>query len=102
MTLKPPYYAVIFTSTRTDGDYGYSEMSQQMEDLAKQQKGFLGLESARDEIGITVSYWKSLADITLWKQNTDHLLAQQKGIKYWYSHYKVRICLVEHEYDFNK
>lgn len=102
MKTKPPYYAVIFTSTRTDGDNGYAEMAQQMEVLAKQQKGFLGLESAREEIGITVSYWESLEAITNWKQNTDHLIAQEKGIKDWYKEYKVRICLVEREYDSKK
>lgn len=102
MKTKPPYYAVIFTSTRTDGDNGYAEMAQQMEVLAKQQKGFLGLESSREEIGITVSYWESLEAITNWKQNTDHLIAQEKGIKDWYKEYKVRICLVEREYDSKK
>ncbi|MFK7811699.1 MAG: antibiotic biosynthesis monooxygenase [Maribacter sp.] len=97
-----PYYAVIFTSTRTDGDNGYSEMAQQMEDLAKKQPGYIGIESARDEVGITVSYWDSLQAIAEWKANTDHLFAQQKGIKDWYAWYKVRICLVEREYDFSK
>lgn len=102
MTIKTPYYAVIFTSIRTDGDQGYSIMAQQMENLAQQQKGFLGVESAREEVGITVSYWESLSAIAAWKQNAEHLVAQQKGIKDWYSNYKVRICLVEREYNFNK
>jgi len=95
-----PYYAVIFTSTRTEDDKGYAKMAKQMEDLAKEQEGYLGIESAREEIGITVSYWKSLEAIANWKTNTDHLFAQQKGIKDWYSWYKVRICMVEREYDF--
>jgi len=102
MKSKIPYYAVIFTSTRTEGDNGYIEMAQKMEDLAKKQAGYLGIESARDEVGITVSYWESLDAIANWKANTDHLFAQQKGIKDWYSWYKVRICLVEREYDFQK
>lgn len=102
MVTKPPYYAVIFTSIRTDADHGYAEMAQQMENLAQQQEGFLGLESAREAIGITVSYWESLDAIAQWKQNTDHLIAKQKGIKEWYKNYKVRICFVEREYDFNK
>ena len=102
MQNNKPYYAVIFTSTRTEGDNGYSDMAQQMEDLAKQQPGYLGIESARDEVGITVSYWESLKAISNWKANTDHLFAQQKGIKDWYTWYKVRICLVEREYDFSK
>jgi len=73
-----------------------------MEDLASKQPGYLGIESARSDIGITISYWKSLEAIANWKANTDHLFAQQKGIKDWYSCYKVKICLVEREYDFNR
>lgn len=94
-----PYYAVIFTSTRTKGDNGYTEMASKMEELAKQQPGYLGIESARDEIGITVSYWESLEAIANWKANTDHVMAQKKGMKDWYMWYKVRICLVEREYE---
>lgn len=94
------YYAVIFTATRTQGDNGYKVMSQQMVDLAQQQPGFIALESAREEIGITVSYWENLESIAQWKKNTDHLFAQKKGRSDWYSWYKVRICKVEREYEF--
>ncbi|EDP96920.1 antibiotic biosynthesis monooxygenase [Kordia algicida OT-1] len=97
-----PYYAVIFTSIQTETTEGYAEMSQQMEDLAKVQKGFLGIDSARNTIGITVSYWETLEAIQQWKQHTDHLIAQQKGIKNWYAYYNVKICKVEREYDFSK
>ena len=97
-----PYYAVIFTSARTTGDKGYKKMSDLMLDLAEKQPGFLSVESAREEIGITVSYWKDLKSIANWKTQTDHLMAQERGIKEWYSWYKVRICRIEREYDFNK
>lgn len=100
--MKKPYYAVIFTNTRTEENDGYSEMAQRMEDLARQQSGFVDFESAREKIGISVSYWESLEDIANWKANTDHLFAQQKGISDWYKWYKVRICLVEREYEFSK
>ncbi|NHF58843.1 antibiotic biosynthesis monooxygenase [Flavobacteriaceae bacterium TP-CH-4] len=102
MKKNKPYYAVIFTSTRTNVDNGYAEMAEAMETLAKQQPGFLGVESARSAVGITVSYWESLEAISRWKAHTDHVFAQQQGIKDWYSWYKVRICLVEREYDFKK
>ena len=102
MKVKPPYYAVIFSSARTEEDEGYAEMAGQMEDLAKKQPGFLGVESARQEIGITVSYWQSLEAIAHWKSNTDHIFAQKKGIKDWYTWYKVRVCLVQREYEFEK
>jgi heme-degrading monooxygenase HmoA len=96
-----PYYAVIFTSTQNQNIEGYTEMANNMENLAKQQAGYLGMESARNAIGITVSYWESLEAIKNWKQQTDHLIAQQKGRQDWYSWYNVKICKVEHEYDFN-
>ncbi|BFP41408.1 antibiotic biosynthesis monooxygenase [Flavobacteriaceae bacterium GF1] len=100
MELQQPYYAVIFTNTRTDGDFGYAEMAEQMERLAKQQKGYLGFESARSNLGIAVSYWESLEAIADWKANLEHLYAQKKGKSDWYSWYKVRICRVEREYEF--
>lgn len=92
------YYAVIFTSIRNEGDDGYAEMAERMEALAKTQEGFLGVESARNEIGITVSYWTSLEAIKNWKAHSEHLIAQQYGKQKWYSFYKVRICKVEREY----
>ena len=101
-TPKPPYYAVIFTSTRTEGDNGYAEMGEKMFELAKQQPGYLGYESARDGLGITVSYWESLEAIKNWKNVAEHLKAQSKGIKQWYKAYKTRICLVERDYGFEK
>ena len=102
MHLDTPYYAVIFTSTRTAGDKGYAAMAQEMEELAKKQPGYLGFESARENIGISISYWKNLQAISDWKKQTEHLLAQRKGISDWYSWYKVRVCLVEREYDFTR
>jgi len=98
LTPAPPYYAVIFTSTRTEGDNGYVGMAIAMEELAKQQDGYLGIESARNELGITVSYWESLEAIKNWKQNLDHLAAQKLGKEKWYEHYKVRVCRVERDY----
>lgn len=98
--MKPPYYAVIFTNTLISPNEEYAAMALAMEELAKEQPGYLGFESARDEIGISVSYWESLDAIAKWKANTQHKIAQDLGIKNWYSWYKVRICLVEREYDF--
>ena len=102
VSMKTPYYAVIFTSTRTEIEEGYSEMASKMEDLARQQEGFLGVESARSDIGITVSYWENLESISKWKQNLDHSDAQKKGASKWYEKYAVRIALVEREYSFDK
>ena len=100
--MKEPYYAVIFTSNRTEGDQGYGDMAIEMENLAKSQPGFLGVESAKEAIGITVSYWENLESIVRWKEHTDHILAQIKGKTHWYEKYSVRICRVEREYHFFK
>ena len=101
-TPAPPYYAVIFSSLLSDADDGYEDMAGSMEALAEGQPGFLGLESARSGLGITVSYWNSLEAIAAWKQNADHMLAQQRGKETWYQQYAVRICKVERAYSFDR
>ncbi len=98
-TPKPPYYAVIFTSVKHKNSSGYAEMADKMVQLAKKQPGFLGVESARETIGITVSYWKDLEAIKKWKENSEHLIAQEKGKKTWYKSFKVRITKVERDYE---
>jgi len=99
--MESSYYAVIFTSQQTENIEGYDEMAQTMENLVKQQPGYIGIESAKSQIGITVSYWKNLEAIKNWKANLDHQMAQKLGRKEWYTWYKVRICKVEREYEFN-
>jgi heme-degrading monooxygenase HmoA len=100
-TPATPYFAVIFTSIRTDGDNGYGKMSDAMVASAAKQPGFLGVESAREDVGITVSYWDSLEAISAWKQNAAHLVAQKLGRENWYAAYKLRICRVERDYEFS-
>ena len=97
-----PYYAVIFTNQQSEDVDGYSEMAQKMEELARQQPGFIDFEHAREELAITISYWKNLEAIANWKANLDHLDAQRQGKQKWYKWYKVRICKVEREYEFSK
>jgi len=99
-TPQPPYYAVIFTSTRTEGDRGYGEMSRRMVELGSRYDGFLGIESARgaDGLGITVSYWRDEAAILRWKQDEEHRKAQEAGQQTWYANYQVRVAKVERAY----
>ncbi len=99
-TPPAPYYAVIFTSLRTEGDAGYGAMAERMVALAQQQPGFLGVESARDGVGITVSYWRDLASIRAWKAHPEHLEAQRLGRERWYASVSTRIALVERDYSF--
>jgi heme-degrading monooxygenase HmoA len=103
---EPPYYAVIFTSLRTPaaGDDGYAEAASRMEELARQQPGFLGVESARGEdgVGITVSYWATLEAVAAWGRHAEHLLAQRFGREKWYQSYTLRVCRVEHVREFSR
>jgi heme-degrading monooxygenase HmoA len=98
-TPEAPYYAVIFSSLTTAAGEGYSDTAARMVELAAQQPGFLGVESAREELGITVSYWSDLDSIKAWKRNAEHLLAQKMGREKWYSDYKTRIARVERDYE---
>jgi heme-degrading monooxygenase HmoA len=98
-TPEPPYTAVIFTSLRTDTDHpGYAETAAEMERLAAAQPGYLGIESAKEKLGITVSYWSSAEHALGWKAVAAHELAQQAGRDRWYRQYRVRVATVEREY----
>jgi heme-degrading monooxygenase HmoA len=97
-TPEPPYVAVIFTSLRTLGDDGYERTAERMLELARQQPGYLGFESARDGIGITVSYWRDEESARAWKHVAQHLAAQRRGRDVWYSDYRVRVAVVARDY----
>jgi heme-degrading monooxygenase HmoA len=101
-TPRPPYYAVIFSSQRTEGDNDYGRTADRMAELAEQQPGFLGMESTRgvDGFGITVAYFDTEENIRAWKRNMEHAAARQKGREVWYSHYEIRIAKVERAYNF--
>jgi heme-degrading monooxygenase HmoA len=96
---EPPYYAVIFTSIRNEQpDDEYETTAARMEELARRQPGFLGIDSAREGVGITVSYWTDEAAIAAWKADAEHVLAQRHGRDGWYRHYAVRVARVERAY----
>lgn len=99
---EPPYYVVMFISQRTEGDNGYAAMAERMVERARQQPGFLGADSVRDAqgLGITLSYWRSEADILAWKQDAPHREAQAKGRAQWYSRFEVRVARVARSYGF--
>lgn len=98
-TPEPPYTVVVFTNQRTEGDHGYAGMAARMEQLAREQPGYLGFESARDDqLGIACSYWRSDADAAAWKQVGEHLVAQERGRATWYSDYRVRVATVTRDY----
>ncbi len=102
-TPEPPYYAVIFASTLTGEDLaGYAKTAARMLELAQQQDGYLGEDSAREDIGITVSYWRDLAAIKAWKQQLDHAQAREQGREKWYCGYSLRIAKVGHAYSWER
>ncbi len=100
----PPYYVVTFSSQRKVGDHGYGAMAERMVELATQQDGYLGVESARDAdgFGITNSFWRDEASILAWKAVVDHLAAQRLGRERWYSDYTVRVGRIERAYYFQE
>lgn len=100
---EPPYYAVIFTSRRSDGDDAYAAAAQPMAELAQQQPGFQGVESTRGDhgCGITVSYWADEPSIVAWKRRAEHAATRARGSEHWYHHYELRVAKVERAYGKN-
>lgn len=102
-TPEPPYFAVIFASRRSadDGGYGgYDETAERMAALSRSMPGFLGMDSARgaDGTGLTVCYWRSEADIAVWRTQAEHLDAQRLGHAQWYADFELRIARVDRAY----
>ena len=99
------YVAVVFSSRRSGADAeGYGAMAERMEELAREQPGYIGIESARnpDGAGITVSYWATESDAAAWKQVSEHLAAQGAGRDRWYDSYRVRVATVTREYEWER
>ncbi len=104
-TPEPPYWAVIFSSQRSNADdEGYARTARAMEELAHEQPGVLGLESVRaaDGRGITVAYFATEEAIAAWKAHVDHRAAQRLGRERWYDAYEVRVARVERAYGFSR
>lgn len=102
---EPPYYAVIFTSLRTqDGAEAYAEAAERMGALAAEQPGYLGVESTRgaDGLGITVSYWASLEAIQAWRAHVEHSVIREQGRAEWYEHYELRVARIERAYGWSR
>ena len=98
-TPEPPYTVVVFSSLRTAGhEVAYEATALAMVEMAREQPGFLGLETAYEAVGLTVSYWVDDAAALGWKAVAEHVLAQQLGRELWYSDYMVRVATVHRAY----
>lgn len=100
-TPEPPYVAVIFTSLLNENISDYEFTFNKMMDLAKKIDGFIGMESARSELGISVSYWSSVDAVKEWQKNSDHLIAKKIGKEKFYKSYALRIARVRRDKFFN-
>jgi heme-degrading monooxygenase HmoA len=101
--VKPPYWAVIFSRVRADGDESdYQRIAARMVELAAAQPGFLGMESVSEPSGsgITVCYWDSREAIAAWGRQVEHREAQREGRARFYERYALRIARVEEERGF--
>jgi len=92
-------YAVIFKAKINKLDYDYTVMAKQMRDLAINKYGCYDFISTTEgNLEIAISYWNDLAQIKKWKQNSDHLIAQDMGKSTWYNSYTVQVVEIIREY----
>jgi len=88
-------YAVIFKAKTKELDEEYFTMAKHMRELAMNKYGcteFTAVTEGREEIAI--SYWDSMEQIAKWKQDSEHLVAQELGKSKWYEDYTVEIVEV--------
>ena len=81
------------------------DMADRMVALAREQEGFIDVESASrtsDGFGITVSYWRDLESIRKWKNVSEHAAAQRMGRDAFYRSYRLRVARIEREYGFDR
>ena len=92
-------YAVIFRAEIDKTDSAYSEMAAQMRNLAKNKYGCIEFTSVTEGTNeIAISYWQSLEQITLWKNDVNHMAAQELGRSKWYKKYQVQVVEIIREY----
>lgn len=97
--------SVIFLAQRTAEDAeGYAHAANMMGKLAVQQKGYVGMDSARgtDGVGITVSYWTNEECARAWRDHPDHATIRDAGRDRWYSSYSLHVAEVTRSYDWEK
>ncbi|MGI9281805.1 MAG: antibiotic biosynthesis monooxygenase family protein [Endozoicomonas sp.] len=92
-------YAVIFRATLKKLDQEYSQLAQRMRELALNEYGCIEfIANSEGDQELAISYWPDKESIRAWKNNPEHLAAQQKGKTLWYQDYQVEIVEVLHKY----
>ena len=101
---EPPYYAVVFTTVRTDDQSGYRETNARMEQLVKDVPGYLGMDHAQNPggLGITVAYFRDEDALTRWRTDLEHRAAQKRGRDSWYQSYTLHVAKVERSHTFKR
>ena len=96
-------YAVIFKAKITTFDASYTEIAKKMRELAMDKYGCSDFVSAtEDGYEIAISYWETQEQIIKWKQDAEHLVAQELGRSRWYQSYKVEVVKIIREYPVGK
>ena len=96
-------YAVIFRAKAGLQDAAYSQTVARMRELAFETYGCLDFVSvAEGDQEIAISYWENQAAIQAWKEDAEHLMAQQEGRRRWYRSYTVQVVEIKREYGFNR
>lgn len=97
--LKPPYYMVIFSYTKSDNQDGYQTMSTILNKSVEDIDGFFGVEDySNEQEHVSISYWKDKEAIDDWRNDIQHIMAKIAGKMTWYKEYSIKIAKVEQSY----
>ena len=92
-------WAVIFTAEIAELDADYARTARRLRQLALDRYGCLEFTSCTENTReIAISYWPDEDRIRAWKQDPEHLAAQQTGRQRWYRSWSVRVARVTRSY----
>ena len=95
-------YAVIFKAEMNELDESYLKMAKRMQELAIKDYNCIEFASCtQGNYEIAISYWLNKEAIQAWKNDPEHLEAQELGKSRWYKSYQVQVVEVLNQYESN-
>jgi len=94
---------IIEFELRADAGSKYETALKQMQEQVKRYDGLLGEAPCssldKENRFVTLFYWNDRDSIKKWREDPEHVRIQQLGREKIFAWYKIRVCELEREYE---